>query len=186
MFGLSTLWIKVILIGVMVAAIAAGGAAVIHAFDQVKADKVTIAASHAQTAASEGARKTETAQADLSDETSTKEVTAQAHLAATAAVIKQKVRTHVHEPPPADSPHPGCVTYGLVRQHDAAALGVDPDTLALPAGTSDDACSPVTNADLADAIADNYAAARANAEQLEALEADAAKRAALLNSDPPH
>lgn len=93
-------------------------------------------------------------------------------LARQAATVKQ--RRPVHVPAPTVPPdHPGCVAYGLVRQHDAAALGVDPDTLQLPSGATDGACSPITNADLADAIGDNYAAARANAQELSDLQANA-------------
>ena len=80
-----------------------------------------------------------------------------------ARIIKQKVFVHVHDPVAPRAV--GCVSVGLVRQHDAAALGVDPDTLPLAPGVTDDACSPVTNSDLAGVIADNYAAARANAAQ---------------------
>lgn len=93
----------------------------------------------------------------------------QTALATQAAVVKQKRPSHV--PVPAMPPvAPGCVTYGLVRQHDAAALGVDPDSLPLPAAATDGACSPVTDAALADAIGDNYAAARANAQELTDLQ----------------
>jgi len=95
--------------------------------------------------------------------------THQAAIASTAAVIKQKVSSHVHNPAPAAPRVVGCVTYGLVRLHDAAALGVDPDTLPLPSGATDDACSPVADTALAAAFADNYAAARANAAQLNDL-----------------
>lgn len=64
-----------------------------------------------------------------------------------------------------------CVTFGLVRVLDAAALGVDPADLPLPAGQSDDACAPVTASALAGSVATNYGTARQNAEQLNRLEA---------------
>ena len=64
-----------------------------------------------------------------------------------------------------------CIPYGVVRMLDAASLGVDPDILSLSAGQSDATCTPVTAADLAASVAANYASARANAEQLNALEA---------------
>jgi hypothetical protein len=53
---------------------------------------------------------------------------------------------------------------------DAAALGVDPDTLSLAPGQSDGSCAPVKASDLAASVAGNYGAARANAEQLTALQ----------------
>lgn len=99
-----------------------------------------------------------------------------------AAVVKQKVYIHVHDPVAPRAV--GCVSYGLVRQHDAAALGVDPDTLPLPSGVTDDACSPVANTELAGAIADNYAAARANAAQLNDLIANVKGKVDATN--PPH
>lgn len=45
---------------------------------------------------------------------------------------------------------------GLIRLHDAAALGVDPETLGNPAGLADDAACPVKASALASLIVDNY------------------------------
>lgn len=73
-----------------------------------------------------------------------------------------------------------CVTYGLVRLHDAAALGVDPGTLPLPAGKLDSDCTALKASDLAAGIVSNYGVARQNAEQLNALIADEKARAATL------
>jgi hypothetical protein len=92
------------------------------------------------------------------------EVAAQQKLADEKSVIAKEVRRHV----PRNSP---CMSLGLVRVLDAASLGADPDALSLPAGQSDDSCAPVDAAHLAANIAANYAAARANAEQLSALQA---------------
>lgn len=157
----------------MAAAVIFAGWMIIHTIraDAVKDIKAADAVASAS-AKAEGARvNAATAEVDLhASEAATAH---QQALAASAAVIKSKVSKHVHVPPPVQGKpdRPGCVSYGLVRQHDAAALGVDPDTLPLPTGTSDDACSPVTDADLAGAITDNYAAARANAQELTDLQA---------------
>jgi hypothetical protein len=62
-----------------------------------------------------------------------------------------------------------CISWGLVRVLDAAALGVSPDDLSLPAGKSDDTCSPFTAAQLAVSVVSSFGAARANADQLNAL-----------------
>jgi len=78
---------------------------------------------------------------------------------------------------------PGCISYGLVRLLDAAVLGVDPSTLALPAGQSDDACSPVEPSALAEGIAGNYSVAEQNAQQLNDLIA-AAKAQAVIVAAP--
>lgn len=112
------------------------------------------------------------------------EKAAQATLATQARVIKQKVYVHVHDPSPA---HPvPCISWGMLRLHDAAVGGISPDDLALPVGQSDDACSPVAPSVFVAAVADNYAAARANAEQLDALVADINdRRAVVAAADAP-
>jgi hypothetical protein len=62
-----------------------------------------------------------------------------------------------------------CIPYGFVRLHDAAVLRVAADSLALPAGKSDNSCSPFTATQLAEAIIGNYNRAIHNANQLNAL-----------------
>jgi hypothetical protein len=176
MFGLPFLSTKLLIQGgcvlAIVAALGFGGWSVVHSI-KVGAVKDIVAADTAHAAQVDAAgAKIDAAQSAVDAHSSEVSATHQTAIAVSAAVVKQKVRTHVHEPLPTAPPAVGCVTYGLVRQHDAAALGVDPDTLPLPSGVTDDTCSPVANADLADAIADNYAAARANAAQLDDLEAN--------------
>jgi len=63
----------------------------------------------------------------------------------------------------------GCIPFGFVRVLDAAGYGVGPAELPLPAGKSDDDCSPLDWAPLAQALIGNIGDARANAEQLDAL-----------------
>lgn len=75
-----------------------------------------------------------------------------------------------------------CVPVGVVRLLDGAAIGVDPAQLPDPAAQPDDACSTVTTADLAAGVIANYGAARANAEQLNALEDDIRQRVAAANA----
>lgn len=65
----------------------------------------------------------------------------------------------------------GCIPFGFVRVLDAAGFGVTPAELPLPAGKSDDDCSPLDWAPLAQALLTNIGEARANAEQLNALSA---------------
>lgn len=62
-----------------------------------------------------------------------------------------------------------CIPLGFVRLLDASVLGIDPASLPLPAGKSDDACSDVDPTALAKSIIANYGTAEANAEQLNAL-----------------
>jgi hypothetical protein len=75
---------------------------------------------------------------------------------------------------------PGCVSYGLVRVLDAAVLGVPAGSLALPAGKSDDDCSPVEPSALAASVAGNYGAAEQNAQQLNDLIATVAAQARIV------
>ncbi len=173
MFGIPfltpTLAIKLGCIAAIVGAVAFGGFEVVHTIrkgavkDLVAADTATTAQAQAKGA------QIDAAQSEVDAKSAEDNSTHQAAIATVATVIKQKVPSHVHNPAPTAPRVVGCVTYGLVRLHDAAALGVDPDTLPLPSGVSDDACSPVADTDLAAAFADNYAAARANAAQLNDL-----------------
>lgn len=178
MFGLPLgLVIKLAAGAVAAAAIAFAVGSVVHAFHQVDADKAVIAAARSETASVKATAKANEVQADISLNTAAVNSAAQTKIAATAAVIQQKVHKHVqaHSSPGVRDAR-GCVTYGVVRLHDAAALGVDPDELALPAGASDDTCSPVEDPDLAAAIAANYAAYHHVAQELTDLQADVRAR----------
>ncbi len=65
---------------------------------------------------------------------------------------------------------PSCVPWGAYRLLYAGSHGGDPAGLGYFAGKSDDACSPIGWLDLAAAILHDYSQARANGEQLNALE----------------
>lgn len=174
------LYLKLAGICVAVAAVAFATFQVVHAFDNVRYSHLETQVADARTAGVQHARAQESAQATVSAASEEKEVQAQAHLTWEAKVVHDKVIVHVHD----KSPPTGCVTYGLVRVLDAAVLGADPDALQLPAGLSDESCAPVTNTDLARAVSDNYAVARSNAEQLDALIADSRARVDALNATP--
>lgn len=64
-----------------------------------------------------------------------------------------------------------CVTVGLIRVLDAAAIGVDPATLALAPGQFDETCAGVGARALAQSIVDNYGRAHQNAAELTDLQA---------------
>lgn len=168
----SPLAIKAYCILAAVAAISFAGWEVVHTIragavkDIVAADAATTAKAQARGA------QLDAAQSAIDAHSADASATHQVALAQRAATIKAKVKNHVHEPPPAAPRVIGCVTYGLVRQLDAAALGVDPDTLPLPSGVADDTCAPVENADLAAVVSDNYAAYHAIAQELSDLQAN--------------
>lgn len=109
-------------------------------------------------------------------------VDAQVAPQAAAAQVKiiTQTRTLLKEVPVHVTVRSPCITWGALRLHDAAVLGVDASTLQLSAGQSDDACSDVDPAAfMADVVA-NYGAARQNAQQLNDLEADIAGRSAAV------
>jgi hypothetical protein len=88
--------------------------------------------------------------------------------AARAALAQRQlveVRNHVK----AATGDRGCVPYGFVRVLVSGARGITADTLPLPAGKSDDTCSAYDWPTVARAIVTDYAAARANGGQLDAL-----------------
>lgn len=169
----SALAIKFAVYAGMAAAVLFAGWMIVHSIQQGAIKDIVAHDAQVTAQAQATAAKIDAKSADIDAQAESEAVTHQATIAAQAATIKAKVKTHVHEPPPPAAGAPariGCVSYGLVRQHDASALGVDPDSLPLPAGATDDTCSPVANADLASAIGDNYAAARANAQELTDLQ----------------
>lgn len=63
-----------------------------------------------------------------------------------------------------------CITVGLVRVLDAAALGADPADLALAPGEFNETCADVTASALARNIAGNYGLFHQNAQQLSSLQ----------------
>ena len=84
-------------------------------------------------------------------------------------IVRQAGETIIKEVPvyvPAQADAACVVPRGFVRLHDAAAQGVVPQ----PAGDSDAAPAGVALSAVAGAVAENYTACRANAEQLSALQ----------------
>lgn len=154
-------------LGIALAVVAIGFA--VHEWKSAIADaavaKVSAQAEHS-------ARVVENGQGHLNTASSTHEATAQAEISAKARVIHDKVYVHVKD----RLPPSGCITYGFLRSLDAAGLGVDQADLGVPAGQPDDACAPLSAADAAAAIGDRLSDARANAEQLNSLEADVRAR----------
>lgn len=166
----------------IVGALSFGTWSVVHSI-QAGAVKSYVAADAVTTANAQAAgAKIDSAQSAIDAKSAEDSAAHQTAEARVATVVKQKVYIHVHDPVAPRAV--GCIPYGLVRLHDAAAIGVDPDTLPLPSGVSDDACSPVAVTALAEAIADNYAAARANAAQLNDLIGNVRGKVDVTN--PPH
>lgn len=94
--------------------------------------------------------------------------------AAAQQVIVDHYHTITKEVPvyvtPAQDAH-ACVTYGFVRVLYAAERGIDPATIPIASGQSDDACTDYDLSALATDLAADFQAANANAQQLTDLEA---------------
>lgn len=183
MFGLS--WAQLKLIGLLVGfglSFAAGGA-VMHRMDEGRYQKLLTSQARAETKAQVDARAAEHRQTVVVAAAVTKEAVAQERIVNHTITLIRKVPVYVT---PAQDADVHCITWGLVRLHDAAALGADPAGLVPPAGQPDDACAPVKASDLASAIVVNYGVARQNAEQLDALIAAVHDRdaAAIIGPSP--
>lgn len=77
-----------------------------------------------------------------------------------------------------------CVTVGLIRVLDAAAVGADPADLALSPGEFNESCAGIGARALAGSIVENYGRARENAAQLAGLQAYVHDIATRLNTRP--
>lgn len=108
----------------------------------------------------------------------TAEVKAQERIVVRTRTLRERIPVYV----PVNAP---CIPWGVVRLHDAAVLHLDPGSLQPPAGQPDDACSDVAPRAFVDAVVANYGTADANAEQLNALEANLAERAAAVAAEAP-
>jgi len=75
---------------------------------------------------------------------------------------------------------PTCVPWGAVRILYAGSHGIPADSLVVPAGQLDSACSPIGWFDLAAAILHDYGQASKNAARLDALTAMLRKQQAVL------
>jgi hypothetical protein len=84
----------------------------------------------------------------------------------------------------AQTDHDFAIPWGLVRVHDAAAIGVDVSGISLPAGQSDGAASVITPSQFGSLIVDNYGACHADAQQLSDLQAFIRAQSAAFKTSP--
>lgn len=92
--------------------------------------------------------------------------------------------TLVQDQAAAASDHAGCITYGFVRLLVAGQRSVEPDTLALPAGQSIDACTGLAPSALAATLAADLGVAAQNASQLNDLIAEVRRQGAIIEEQP--
>lgn len=159
--------VKLVAMALVILGLVFGAVHVTRKVDAVKYQKLELAYQAAQAKAVAEAMAQQREFDDLASKAARDDARKQAAVVANVKQQLAEVKRHVH----AISATGHCITYGLVRVIDAAVHGVSASDLPLPAGKSDDACAPVSAADLARSIVDNYGTARANASQLDDLEA---------------
>jgi hypothetical protein len=164
MFPFSFTAIKLAFIGAIILAYTVAVAHVTHQVDMASYQALELKYAQAQAQAVAAAQAEQKRLDAISTTAAQKEAANQAALAARVKRQLAEVEQHVKSLGPS-----GCVTFGLVRVLDAAVHGVIADSLALPAGKSDDACTGIDAATLARSVVDNYGTAKLNAEQLNAL-----------------
>lgn len=115
--------------------------------------------------AADKARKAQVLVDALSASAAAWEEKAQAKIQVQTVTITKEIPRYVHD----QVSCPG-LTVGLARVLRAASDGVDPGGLSDPAGQPDDACSDITPSEVAGWFTSYAGAARANAQQLTALQ----------------
>lgn len=148
--------------------LAAGGTGyVVHRMDATTLNQVKLDDAQAATKALTASLASQRRVDGLNEAAAVREAQAQQKIVTVTQTITRKVPVYVHDQVRCNSG----LTVGLARILRAAAAGVDPASLSLPAGQSDDTCADLTPSEVASWFADYAAAARGNAEQLDALEA---------------
>lgn len=161
-FGLSSLAVKAAFVALVGIAAFTGGVRLEHRLADSRYVKLELQYAEAQAKAVAEAQAEQHRQDGISTAAAEREAAQQASLADTARRQLIEVRKHV----PKDRV---CVRVGFIRVLVAASRGVLADSLPLAAGQSDNACAGYSNADVATAVVDSLAKARANGEQLDAL-----------------
>jgi uncharacterized protein GlcG (DUF336 family) len=154
--------------GYVAAAMVAAGLTgfAVHRMDEATIASLKLADQQAQTAAISATlaaqQKIDAANLDAA----VKEAEAQQKIVTQTQTITKTVTIHVHD----KILCPGGITFGIVRVLYAAERGLDPAAIFLPAGQSDDACAAYEPSAFASDLAADFGAARANVEQLNALQ----------------
>lgn len=144
---------------------AAGGAWAGYRWEAGTVDRLRAEAAQGAAAAAQEARLTQSAIDGIALTAAVKEAQAQTKIEVQTVTITKEIPRYVHD----QISCPG-LTVGLARVLRGAADGVDPSTLSGPAGQSDDACSDVTPSEVAGWFTAYAGAARANTQQLTALQ----------------
>ncbi|HEX4105532.1 MAG TPA: hypothetical protein VHX92_04810 [Rhizomicrobium sp.] len=162
-----------------IAALLAGSATayVVHRMDEGAIAAIKLADQKAQTQAIQDADAIRQSQDQANLDAALAEAKAQQAIVSHTHTVTREVTIHV---PQTQS----CIPYGLVRVLDDAATGSDTADAATAAGQSDDACTGISWRAFAGDLTGDYGIGRANAEQLNALEANVTALVAAANVKP--
>ena len=141
----------------------ASGAFVMHKMDNGTYETLVAAQQHSLVVATQKAADIQKATDKIAMDAAVAEATAQQKIIVQHDYITQEITRYVPV-------NPACITVGIVRLLNAAGLGASPSDTSFAPGKPNDTCSGLSARQLAANIIDNYAAALANAEQLNALE----------------
>jgi hypothetical protein len=160
---------KTLAVGFLAGALLVGVPAslVVHKMDTAALEKVQLADAKAEVVATVKAAATTHTLDTQNGTAAVAEVKAQVQIVHDTQVITKEIPVYVT--PAQDARSPCAVSVGLLRVLTAAQTGADPASLPSPAGATDDACTAVGLSDLAASLSGDFGAARANAEQLNAL-----------------
>jgi hypothetical protein len=149
----------------------------VHRIDQAAYAVLQLADAKAKNDAMAALARTDQREAKANLDAAVAEAQAQQKIVTETVTVTKEIAQHV----PIATP---CIPFGLVRVLDDAATGSNTANAPTPAGQSDDACAPLSWRAFASELSDDYGAGRANAEQLNALEADVRALAAAANARP--
>ena len=163
MFGLSSL-----IGGAMLAIVSFGGGYWLsHRIDASTISDMKLANAQALNSAIKASASAQQAQDKVIENAAVKEAQAQIQIQTVTKTITKEIPKYVTVKGDTVS----CIPVGLERLLYAAASGTSADSLQAPTGQSADSCSDVSATEMAGWFKDYSDAARANAEQLNALEA---------------
>ncbi len=165
MFGLSTIAIEAIGAAVVALLIFLGGMKAGVDIEADKYDKRVAADAVAQKAAIADAAAKQSGVDQVALKAAADQAQAMSDRAATLQQELADAQSHIS----VKTISATCVPYGFLRVLYAGGHGVAASSLALPAGKSDAACSPLGWADVAAAILHDYSNALANSTQLNLL-----------------
>jgi hypothetical protein len=166
MFSFLTGWQGYLIGGALVALLAGAGTGyVVHKMDSATIAQMKLDDANAEKVALNKALSEQQAIDQSNQEAAVKEASAQTKIITQTQTITKTVTLHVHD----KILCPGGITFGIVRVLYAAENGLDPATVPLASGQSDDSCAAYEPSQFTSDIAADFGAARANAEQLNSL-----------------